>query len=697
MTTNSNESDINSIILNDDCLRQVFTYLTLKDRIRLERVSKQFKNWIYFEKWCLNMTNDSVPNIINDYYVVNIDLFRSVCQKCTDITTIVCSNVKNNDYFNVLVNESVLDVITEFCSKLKVIYFSVNDVTEEAITRFGQRLGHRLEVIFFFNADSSQENQQIFIKHCPNLKKLVCGYLQTINVIDSVEFKDLRLPHYHMWSESEVQAFAQFVDRYHNQLTRLGISSRPDVNHFSGDILRHVRRFTNLEVFDFRNNSKSLSQIISTIFEDLGSVRNNLKKVILDFSSEDFDLWHTFRHFDGLEVLKILGFESVLRDSILPIKPLVTLKKLELQCVSIGFYFFEDVTEFCPYVKVLSICAHSPRHQLKNHCLTALSECKQLKKLEIEMPNNIRVFENEEFISYHLEVDDIGIFRLLDNCRDIEQIRFLFKTSQSMITSLVKWMESEDNSPKKIITLEFVPSKDMISNGLADLSLLNNIKRLRFKIVNEFLTPNDFNQIIIQLDKDSKISVDLTTYLDSYKDIDIWHIFCRNKDLEELIFRYKRYIFDNLKPNIEPLMSLEQITIECLYFDDFDNIAKLAPNLEEFRLFSRFFLKNRDLIELSKLKYLTKINLMSCQKTDHSSDDIGVIQLLDCCLRLKEVLFDFQVNISSKTIDKLRELANNRPKEIIKFRCFVNSSELQSNRLIGVPKNLFIQTKFNEN
>ena len=187
MTTNSNVIDINSFIFNDDCLRQVFTYLTLRDRFRLERVSKQFENWIYFDKWLLKVTNNSVPNIINEYNVVNIDLLRSVCQKCTDITTIVCSDRTDRTHSDVYVKDSVLDIITEFCSKLKAIYFSVNDVTEEAITRFGQRLGQRLEYIYFFNEDSkNQENQQILIKNCPNLMIVLCGYLQTVNVIDLV-------------------------------------------------------------------------------------------------------------------------------------------------------------------------------------------------------------------------------------------------------------------------------------------------------------------------------------------------------------------------------------------------------------------------------------------------------------------------------------------------------------------------------
>ena len=164
-----------------------------------------------------------------------------------------------------------------------------------------------------------------------------------------------------------------------------------------------------------------------------------------------------------------------------------------------------------------------------------------------------------------------------------------------------------------------------------------------------------------------------------------------------MIFRDPDYSFEKFIPNIETLLSLGEITIECLYFDNFDTIPKLAPNLEEFELISTFELTNSELNELSKLKHLNKINLISKKKTNHSSDDIGVIQLLDICPKLREVLFDFEVNITSETIDKLKKLANNRPTEIIKFQCLVNSLELQSNRLTGVPKNLIIQTKFNEN
>ena len=123
----------------------------------------------------------------------------------------------------------------------------------------------------------------------------------------------------------------------------------------------------------------------------------------------------------------------------------------------------------------------------------------------------------------------------------------------------------------------------MISNGLADLSLLNNIKKLSLKKVNEFpnslVRRNDIKHlIIIQLDKDSKISVDLMTYRLSNNQADIWHIISRHKYLQQLILIDPN--FEVFMPNIEPLMRLEEIKIESLYFDDFDTITMFAPNLE---------------------------------------------------------------------------------------------------------------------
>ena len=120
---------------------------------------------------------------------------------------------------------------------------------------------------------------------------------------------------------------------------------------------------------------------------------------------------------------------------------------------------------------------------------------------------------------------------------------------------------------------------------------------------------------------------------------DIWEIFCRYKDLKELSFCFPNYDFLDSVPNIEPLIHLKEISIECLLINNgfFVNITQLAPNLEEFELKSRFNLSNQKLKMLSQLKQLTKIKLLSTDKKGHEADDGGFIRLLDNCSKLKKV------------------------------------------------------------
>ena len=195
MTAKDEESDLNSVVLNDDCLLQVFGHFTIRDKFRLERVSKQFQKLVYLKGWYFKVNKEIVPKITNEYNLVDIKFFKSLCQKFTNISRIDCSEV--------LVNDPVLDVITECCSKLKAIDFCVNDLTEEAITRFRQRLGNRLRLIYFHKEDeSSEENQQILIKLCPNLEIVHSKYIELVNVIDSPNLKKLYLLHYQMWSNA---------------------------------------------------------------------------------------------------------------------------------------------------------------------------------------------------------------------------------------------------------------------------------------------------------------------------------------------------------------------------------------------------------------------------------------------------------------------------------------------------------------
>ena len=65
-------------------------------------------------------------------------------------------------------------------------------------------------------------------------------------------------------------------------------------------------------------------------------------------------------------------------------------------------------------------------------------------------------------------------------------------------------------------------------------------------------------------------------------------------------------------------------------------------------------------------------------------------RVLNIYPKLRKIVFRFRPNITSETIDKLIEMANNRPKETISFECFGSESELKLYYIQNKPKNLNI-------
>ena len=694
MSNEDNQLETNSVVLNDDCCELVFEYLTLEDKCRLERVSEQFKKLIFLKQTKLELIICSILTDIDEKYVVLIDRLECLLKKC--------SNLRRIDSYEVLVNDRVLDVITDCCQRLIEIHFFVNDVTKEAIIRFSEKLGHKLKYIHIYDYqnDSSLENQQLLFDLCPDLTSINCQHFLTLNVIASKHLKKLKLMHKHLWSDTEIQAFGRFVNTNNNNLIYLVVITDIDIYHHSNDILRHVCRMTNLKVFIFMDESIESIQIQVQSFKDLVPFCKKLQKVKCYVNIDNFDLWQTFRDFDALKELTIdfsyyncLG--SILIDTKKPINQLPTLKKLFIECQSIGDYFFSDITKFSPYLEVLKLLVNRPRYQFSNQSLTALSECKRLKDLRIKFPP----ITTGNDIEYPI-VDDIGLIPLIENCKQLKRIRFEFSID-SLIDSISKWMEIISDSPKRSITFESYFLCENTKTVLSDMSLLESLKSLHFNNDSDYIQPfRDKESIRVIFDKSMSISVFITVKLYIIEKFDFWVILSRYINLQRLEFNIAFNSFYESKVYIEPMMELKEITLNCHKINDhfFVNITKLAPNVEVLELALEFKFKNEDLIKLSQLKKLNKIRLNSTEKKEYSVDDIGVIQLLDNCQKLRQVILDFEVNITSASIDKLKQMANQiinseRPKDMIRFECFVSSSELQSNRLKSLPKNLIIRTK----
>ena len=311
---------------------------------------------------------------IDKKYVVNIYRLQFILNKC--------SNLKRIDSRLVLVNDRVLDVITNCCQRLQEIHFVVNDVTKEAITRFGEKLGQKLREIhiYSYEDESSLENQQLLFDLCPNITSIKCRHFLSLNVIASKHLKKFILIHYDLWSDTKIQAFGRFFDMNDNKLIHLEIVTEMDTNIYVhlDDIFKHVCRMTKLKVFRFLDVSEEFIPIQVQAFKHLVPVCKKLKKVSLCVTINVLDIWQTFSHFDALKELTITHLRSAsnLIDTKTSIIPLPSLKMLHIVCQSIGIYFFSDITQFSPNLEVLNLSVEFQRYQFSNQHLIALSECK---------------------------------------------------------------------------------------------------------------------------------------------------------------------------------------------------------------------------------------------------------------------------------------------------------------------------------
>ena len=564
---NDNQLNTSSIVLNDDCCELVFEYLTLEDKCRLERVSEQFKKLVHNSRTYIKLGDLTYQMYYDLICAVNIKVLQCILNKC--------SNVRRIDCQEDLVNDRVLDVITDCCQRLIEIRFSVRDVTEGAMTRFGEKLGHTLRHIHIYEyyveddeEESSLKNQQILFNLCPNITSLTSKYILSVNVIACKRLKRLILYHYHMWSDTDIQAFGRFVDTNDNKLIHLEITTDIDIYNRLDDILRQIRRMTNIKVFaieeyELQLNNDSIERILNEakVLRCLVPVCKEFKKLKLLVSTiVDFDLWQTFRHFDALKELTI-GFPcssgSILLDTNTNIKPLPSLKKLYIDCQSIGNYFFSDITQFSPNLEVLNLSLRSPRYQFSNQCLIALSEFKRLKYLEIKFPhyrhNSIKP----------PEVDEIGLIPLIDNCKQLKRMKFKLRVNY-IIDFLIKWIEVMRDLPKRSITFESFFSSKHMETILSNMSRLTNFKCLKVTIKDYWNQLSHCGLIRVMCDKSMTVSVIITAESYSSNTTDVWQTLCRYRDLQRLEFHLRFRDLSDSMSNIEPLMELKEITFECI-------------------------------------------------------------------------------------------------------------------------------------
>ncbi|XP_054155937.1 uncharacterized protein LOC128954386 [Oppia nitens] len=227
----------------DDLCQLLLTNLPIKDRLKLQSVSKQWQSLIFntqthlvFSKKLLNkMSLDSM----SDYYQT-IKLFHLLVRKCRNITAITI-NVGSTLPGAVNMLSRFIDLLIKYCHRLRHIsikldYDGLWSVIDRTFERFFWRFGQQLLTFKFFGYNH-EFNKQLFyevIDGMPNLKTLDLIYSHPLNIESTVQLDDIFIGNNMCYLlpeslqslniklyESSLPLFANFADIFGHQLISL--------------------------------------------------------------------------------------------------------------------------------------------------------------------------------------------------------------------------------------------------------------------------------------------------------------------------------------------------------------------------------------------------------------------------------------------------------------------------------------------
>lgn len=693
-----NEEMTQNFDLSDNICELIITYLTLEERFRLERTSKQFQTLI----------NKCTKNLIFAYnrrhFDDNVIRFEDDINRL-EIVVKKTSQIRRIDMRRVRVNDQILDVIAANCPSLESLALYLHNVSEECIRRFGPIMGTNLKSI------SLQSYRDFSVCHrilnfTPNLQYLECDEILSFDMDfehDLPQLKALSISK-SRFVDKDVEVFQRLVDGYSNRLLE---SLTLDVYHYNQcfeRMLTNIYRLLDLKelhiwftptVVDPTNPPNFLPQWFTTV----GLQCNRLKKFICKQNvsriGTDFeilmDLWRTFANFKELQVLELKNYFVLIDDEV--IGSLNKLRKLVLDIKSVGKTFFLDITQFAPNLKIFLLdCMDTNIRETINNSLIALSKCVKLTEISIALsrdPNEVKP------LTYDMLLDDISIAHLLDECHNLTNIRFglSFHTFRPFP---FRYLNTRNCRPKKtLVFIGYVPNS-CLSEVMTELALDVEIKRLEINRSDDFVDYESENEITIECNEWMEVSVNWILRMNFDNRINFWNFFRRLDDIQELYICVSDF-FDDSFIKIRSLEKLTDVTIICDFigFGFFTNITHLAPNIEKFELKTRIRLKEHSMKAFHRLKRLSVLKLIPIDdfiRSRHQLSDSAINQLLDNCLDLKEIVFNFVLDINRSVIDKLKAMANKRPKEMIRFEYSVDK-EIDSNLLSDLPKNLFVQIR----
>ena len=462
----------------DDLCELLLSYLTFKDKIVLEDVSRQWKRTIYNKQSVLRVFSvhpiEPIAHLNNHYvndllvpikvknfvsgFANNVNMRTLDADRLKTLLT-KCKRIINIEFTRVYVDKILFEIIGQYCPQLESITLDIIGLEEEDIIAFGQKYGRRLKKIRFNNCVRFAFRDYLhkfcndfgkkMLSYCQNIKSFVCDDIAIINdkshdFLPRLEAIELKL------KRNEVTQFTNFVDKYENKLKKLKLYTTEVEFATLRNTLHLISRFRNMENLELHfqiilhhfhgtQTNTSISDKLTEMAKNCPKMTRLVLNVNFFMVPNDFNsgnIWECIGKFHNLRKLNVSFRMSNNEESVETLKRLKNLTDLTICSTETGDPFFKDIELFLPNLKTLVL---STDYDLSDTLLESLSKLKHLTK--ISLGNGNKALRN---------ITDSGISKLIDNCVEIRKMYF---SSRPNITnqSIDKLIDFANKNSKYII------------------------------------------------------------------------------------------------------------------------------------------------------------------------------------------------------------------------------------------------------
>ena len=391
----------------DDLTEHVLQYLSLSDKLRLECVSKQWKNAmiaVFWKEFVIELSTDNPTtnhNSLNEFF--RLYMFRQsddhlyeqrlelVLKKCPNITTV---------RLGMNVTSEMLSLFGRYCPQLKSLSYPCNN--DKQLSFFSQ-YGRQLETLDL----SESIDNTIFtsiLQFCPNLKRVKLR--PNFNLISNDKEFLPKLEEFgcHLKiSSNNINQMKKLTDKYSQTLKILNLL----IIDLSAEELKTciecISRFENLKelklMFHRITTTKPIDDCLSLIGQKCCKLLK-LDILIVDVLvpiSERF--FNVFTHFKSIKKLKIcLPHIRVLSGSVECFKHCKQLEELDIKYQELREEFFVNIDSFVPKLQLLSITTEK---QFSNSFINLFQSMKYIQKVQINNQSN-RLHKNDYYFGKSL-------------------------------------------------------------------------------------------------------------------------------------------------------------------------------------------------------------------------------------------------------------------------------------------------------